>query len=156
MIGQNAPVAEPVPSGFKQDHLHRPACNEILRPIIAGIDTPFFLTNLLNVTVRVDQFAGLDADFLLLLSKAPLHQLAHRVGQYFDANAEGPNFWHRFKHPQLNPGPIQAKRRRRPAYTTARDQDMYGYEPESFIRLAMICSIISLEPPPMAPTFMSR
>ena len=95
MIGQNAPVAEPVPSGFKQDHLHRPACNEILRPIIAGIDTPFFLTNLLNVTVRVDQFAGLDADFLLLLSKALLHQLAHRAGQYFDANAEGPNFRHR-------------------------------------------------------------
>lgn len=91
-----------------------------------------------------------------LNSKAKFGQLAHRMEQHIDADAEGSDLRHRFKYGYHNPGLMQAKRRLQPADTAARDQDVHDYEPDSFIRFAIICSMISLEPPPMAPTFMSR
>lgn len=120
------------------------------------MDAPVFLPYLLTVTVRIDQLAGPNTGLFQLLGKAKFGQLAHRMGQHIDADAEGSDLRHRFKYGYLNPGLMQAKRRRQPADTAARDQDMHDYEPDSFIRFAIICSMISLEPPPMAPTFMSR
>ena len=47
-----------------------------------------------------------------LNSKAKFGQLAHRMEQNIDADAEGSDLWHRFKYGYLNPGLMQAKHRR--------------------------------------------
>ena len=87
---------------------------------------------------------------------ATMTGLAHSLGQHIDTDAERPDLRHRFKYSYLNSGLMQAKRRRQSNDTTAHDIDMHGYDPDSFILFAIICSMISFEPPPMAPTFMSR
>ena len=120
------------------------------------MDAPVCPPNLLTVTIRVDQLAGPDTSLSQLPGKAKLGKLAHSLGQHIDADAERPDLRHRFKYSYLNSGLMQAKRRRQSTDTTAHDLDMHGYDPDSFILLAIICSIISFEPPPMAPTFMSR
>ena len=71
------------------DHALQPAAvNRELRNIVAGVDAAGFAPDLLAVAVEVIQLVGANSDIVEFLQQAKAGELADRMRQGVDANAE--------------------------------------------------------------------
>src|SRR5262249_59909424 len=102
MAGEDVVAAKPVGGSVQQDLLQRAAVNGKLRPFVTGLEAPRLAPDRLAVFGKIGQFLGADAGSAELIEQAKLDQLAYRMRQHVDADAERLELRHAFKDADAN------------------------------------------------------
>ena len=88
MAGENIFAAQPFGRGIEQDLLQRAAMDRELRPFVAGLDPARLAPDRLAVLGKIRKFPGAHAGRVEPVEQAEFDQLANRVRQHVDADAE--------------------------------------------------------------------
>ena len=88
MAGENILAAEPFDRGVEQNLLQRAAMDRELRPLVAGLDTAWFAPDRLAMFRKISELAGAYSRRVEPIVQAEFDQLAHRMRQHIDADAE--------------------------------------------------------------------
>src|SRR5260221_14471055 len=126
MAGENVLRPQPFGRGIEQDLLQRAAMDRELRPLVTGLDAARLAPDRLAALGKVREFLGAHAGCIELVVQAELDQLAHRVRQHVDADAERLQFGHALEYFGGNPDLMQAERQRQSADAAARNK--YGHD----------------------------
>ena len=97
-----------------------------LRPVVAGRDAAWLPPDAAPVLREVDELRSGDAQLLERRPQAELVELAHRVGQQVDADAERAQRRDRLEDLHLEAGRVEAEGRHQPADAAARDDHSQG------------------------------
>ncbi len=88
MTGENVVGAQPFGHGIEQDLLQFTAMDRELRPFVAGLQPARFAPDRLAVLGEERQLARAHAAGVQFVEQAEFDQLAHRMRQHIDTDAE--------------------------------------------------------------------
>src|SRR6478735_2260043 len=125
MAGENVFTSQPFGRGIEQDLLQRAAMDRELRPFVPGLDPARLAPYRLAVLGKIRKFTGTHARRVEAVVQAELDQLAHRMRQYVDADAERLQLGHAFEYFGGNADLVQAERQRQAADAAARDENSH-------------------------------
>src|SRR5712671_239293 len=126
MAGENVFGPQPFGRGVEQNLLQRAAMDRKLRPFVTGLGAARLAPDRLAVLGKIREFPGAYARGIKLVEQAEFDQLAHRVRQHVDADAERLQFGDALEYFGRNADLMQAERQRQPADAAAGDE--YGHE----------------------------
>ena len=88
VAGEDVRLAQPFGRGVEQDLLQRAAMDRELRPLVAGLDAARLAPDRLAMFGEIGEFAGAYGRGVKPVVQAEFDQLAHRMRQHIDADAE--------------------------------------------------------------------
>src|SRR6478752_10561582 len=98
MAGENVLNSQPFGRGIEQDLLQRAAMDRELRPFVTGLNTARLAPDRLAVLGKIRKFTGAHARRVEAVVQTELDQLAHRMQQHIDADAERLQLGHAFEY----------------------------------------------------------
>jgi hypothetical protein len=122
-------LAQPVADRRQQDHLQLAAVDGVLRPGVAEAATARLAPDEAAAGVEMRLLGGGDAGRLELPAQSELGELAHRVRQQVDADAERLQRGRGVEQLRLDAGRVQAERGGQARDPGPCDQDMHRLRP---------------------------